>query len=176
MQVATGRGSSGQDVTAVRAGWLFRSCSEPLGSGLLKCAPGQPCFPERLLSTWSLLDTLINCGVACFVYHLFYMRSGEHQRKSHRGICKAKGGCASPGVKLNCVSFALPLGAVGAKSLHWFNNWVDNYVKQTFLKGCFTQTPQIPDHWRSWRLGIDSGAMSLYASKNCLCQENLFFQ
>lgn len=100
------------------------------------------------------------------------MRSGEHQRKLHRGICKTKGGCASPRVKLNCVSFAMPLGTVGAKSLQWFNNWVDNYMEETFLKSCFTQTPQTSDHWRSWRLGIDSGAISLDASKNCLCQEN----
>lgn len=46
------------------------------------------------------------------------MRSGEHQRKSHRGICKAKGGYASHRVKLNCVFFALPLDIVDAKSLH----------------------------------------------------------
>lgn len=43
---ARGRGSSWQDVTAVRALWLCRSCSEPLGSGLLHCAPGELCFSE----------------------------------------------------------------------------------------------------------------------------------
>lgn len=33
-------------------------------------------------------------------------------------------------------------------------------MEGTFLKGCFTQTPQSPDHWRSWRLGLCSGAVA----------------
>lgn len=62
------------------------------------------------------------------------MRSREHQRKLHGDICKAKGGCTSCRVKLNYTSFALPLGTVGVKSLHWFNNWVDSCMEDTFWK------------------------------------------
>lgn len=46
--MVVGRGCKCQDVTAIRTVEFGRGCSRLRGSELLKCAPGELCFSERL--------------------------------------------------------------------------------------------------------------------------------
>lgn len=76
VQTSTEASGSGQEIQLAgrdcsQGSVAFQELLWALGTWLIKMCTWRTVFFWGAVSTWSLLDTLINCGAACFVYHLF---------------------------------------------------------------------------------------------------------